>query len=115
MGKHHSPHVYGDCDAGHDGAKHGVTFGAVGTPVLVGIRGGLQGVHVEDQLEAVNMDFLEYLHIITAEVASLHTVAGILICGGRRQNRVSDAQEGKGFPSPGKWAKGLEGNLGGET
>jgi lactate permease len=56
-----------------------VTFGAVGTPVLVGIRGGLQGVHVEGQLEAVNMGFLEYLHIITGEVATLHTIAGILM------------------------------------
>ncbi len=56
-----------------------VTFGAVGTPVLVGIRGGLQGVHVEDQLEAANISILEYLHLVTGEVATLHTIAGVLM------------------------------------
>lgn len=56
-----------------------VTFGAVGTPILVGVRGGLQGPHVESQLAAVDMSFLDYIHVITADVAILHTIAGTLM------------------------------------
>ena len=52
-----------------------VTFGAVGTPVLVGIRGGLQGV-VEDQLAAANVSMPHYLQLITTDVAILHALVG---------------------------------------
>ena len=56
-----------------------VTFGAVGTPILVGVRGGLQGPHVESQLLAIDMNLLDYLNIISADVAILHAIAGTLI------------------------------------
>lgn len=56
-----------------------VTFGAVGTPILVGARGGLQGPYVESQLAAVDMSFMEYLHIITADAVILHTITGTLM------------------------------------
>tara|TARA_R110001606_G_scaffold43231_2_gene114588 strand:+ start:105063 stop:106760 length:1698 start_codon:yes stop_codon:yes gene_type:complete len=56
-----------------------VTFGAVGTPVLVGLRGGLQGVDFESQLSAANISFLDYLHIVTSQVVVLHAIAGVLM------------------------------------
>ena len=56
-----------------------VTFGAVGTPILVGVRGGLQGAYVESQLVAANTSFLEYLHVVTANAATLHAIAGVLM------------------------------------
>jgi lactate permease len=56
-----------------------VTFGAVGTPILVGVRGGLQGPHVESHLEAIDMGFMDYIYIVTADAAILHTIAGTLI------------------------------------
>jgi lactate permease len=56
-----------------------VTFGAVGTPILVGVRGGLQGAYVESQLAAVDMSFMDYIYIITADAAILHTIAGTLM------------------------------------
>jgi lactate permease len=56
-----------------------VTFGAVGTPILVGVRGGLQGLHVESQLAAADMSIMDYLHIVTADAAILHTIAGTFI------------------------------------
>ena len=56
-----------------------VTFGAVGTPILVGVRGGLQGSHVESQLAAADISFLDYLHVVTADAAILHAIAGVLM------------------------------------
>ena len=53
-----------------------VTFGAVGTPILVGVRGGLQGPYVENQLDAANVTMMDYLRLITTDVAILHTIAG---------------------------------------
>ncbi len=56
-----------------------VTFGAVGTPILVGARGGLQGPQVESQLTEAGLSFMDYLHIITADAVILHTLAGTLM------------------------------------
>ena len=56
-----------------------VTFGAVGTPILVGIRGGLQNPELENQLAAAGSSFTEYIGIITADVAVLHAIAGTFI------------------------------------
>lgn len=56
-----------------------VTFGAVGTPIIVGVRGGLEGTHVEDQLARVGLDLSEYLQLITTNTAILHTIVGSLI------------------------------------
>lgn len=53
-----------------------VTFGAVGTPILVGVRGGLLGAHVESQLEAASVSMLDYLRFVAADVAILHAIAG---------------------------------------
>lgn len=56
-----------------------VTFGAVGTPIMVGVRGGLQGPHVESQLQAVNLSMADYLRVIASDVAILHTIAGTVM------------------------------------
>lgn len=56
-----------------------VTFGAVGTPILVGVRGGLQNPVLEERLQGVGASFPEYLQLITTDVAIFHAVAGVLI------------------------------------
>lgn len=53
-----------------------VTFGAVGTPVLVGITGGLETVEITQQLAAVGLTFDEYRRSIAAQAAAIHGVAG---------------------------------------
>jgi len=53
-----------------------VTFGAVGTPILVGVRGGLFSPELESQLAAHGLQFSDYLQLITSEVAILHAIAG---------------------------------------
>jgi lactate permease len=56
-----------------------VTFGAVGTPILVGVRGGLQGPELDSLLAASDLGFMEYLHIVTANSAIMHALAGTLM------------------------------------
>lgn len=56
-----------------------VTFGAVGTPILVGVRGGLQGAYFESQLAAAGVGFTDYLQAVTDHVVVLHTIAGTLM------------------------------------
>lgn len=53
-----------------------VTFGAAGTPIMVGVRGGLQSAQFEAQLQSADLSMLDYLHLISADVAMLHAVAG---------------------------------------
>jgi lactate permease len=54
-----------------------VTFGAVGTPVIVGITGGLLSPELTAQLEAAGTNFEEYRQTITAYAAIVHGIAGI--------------------------------------
>jgi lactate permease len=56
-----------------------VTFGAVGTPILVGVRGGLDSPQVQQQLAAAGMDFTAYLRIITVDVVVLHAIVGTIM------------------------------------
>jgi lactate permease len=57
-----------------------VSFGAVGTPILIGINGGLSGqIEVTNFLTARHMDFPTYLHAIGAKVAIIHGITGTLI------------------------------------
>ena len=58
-----------------------VSFGAVGTPILVGVRSGLDGAdQVVRYASALGMDdWTQMLPIIGARVAMLHAVAGTLI------------------------------------
>jgi lactate permease len=56
-----------------------VTFGAVGTPILVGAQGGLGGEAFNVDLAAAGLTMMEYLRLVTAKVVLLHATAGILI------------------------------------
>src|SRR5690606_3731085 len=42
-----------------------VTFGAVGTPILVGVRGGLQGIYFEEFLASESIRLIDYLRMVT--------------------------------------------------
>jgi lactate permease len=53
-----------------------VTFGACGTPILVGVRGGLENPELVSQLAQVNLQFSDYLLIITSHVAVTHAIVG---------------------------------------
>jgi len=56
-----------------------VTFGAVGTPVLVGLQGGLGGEAFSADLMAAGLTMTDYLHAVTAKAVLLHATAGVLM------------------------------------
>jgi lactate permease len=57
-----------------------VSFGAIGTPILIGIHGGLSGQpEVTAYLSRYGMEFSDYLRTIGAKVAILHGIIGALI------------------------------------
>jgi len=56
-----------------------VTFGAVGTPVLVGLAGGLGGEAFDATIAAVGMDMTDYLGLVTRRIVLLHGIAGVLM------------------------------------
>ncbi|MEM7368862.1 MAG: L-lactate permease [Bacteroidota bacterium] len=56
-----------------------VTFGAVGTPILVGVTGGLQSPELETQLASAGSSFPAYLQVITSNVAVMHAIVGTLM------------------------------------
>lgn len=79
-----------------------VTFGGAGTPVLIGIKGGLQHQALDARLAALNMDFLDYLQVITSQVAILHAIAGTLI------PTLMVVMMTRFFGKEKSWKKGLE-------
>jgi lactate permease len=57
-----------------------VSFGAVGTPIIVGVSGGLTGVPaVEERVAALGLGFEQYLEVVAVRVAVLHAAAGTLV------------------------------------
>ncbi|MDV6013668.1 L-lactate permease [Haloechinothrix sp. LS1_15] len=57
-----------------------VSFGAVGTPILVGVDGGLAGdPSVENHLSVLGVTMPTYLNQIALDVAIIHAVVGTLI------------------------------------
>ena len=56
-----------------------VTFGAVGTPILVGVRGGLDSPEVAAQLAGAGIDMTQYLRIVTTDVVVLHAIVGTVM------------------------------------
>ena len=56
-----------------------VTFGAVGTPILVGVRGGLDSPTFQAGLEVSGMQMEGFLHQVGMQAAMLHAVAGTFI------------------------------------
>ncbi len=57
-----------------------VSFGAVGTPILVGVNGGLSGAGpVEDRIAELGTDMPGFLERIGLQVALMHATIGTLI------------------------------------
>ncbi len=56
-----------------------VTFGAVGTPILVGVRSGLAETAAEDRLIAAGSSLDGFLIEVTHAAALIHAVVGLLI------------------------------------
>ncbi len=56
-----------------------VTFGAVGTPILVGVRGGLDSPEFQSHLEVASLNMETYLHQVGMNAAILHAIAGTFI------------------------------------
>ena len=56
-----------------------VTFGAVGTPILLGVKTGLDNPIVHDLLGRNGIAFMDYIYEIGATAALLHGIIGILI------------------------------------
>ncbi|MEF2231837.1 MAG: L-lactate permease [Pseudodesulfovibrio sp.] len=56
-----------------------VTFGAVGTPILLGVKTGLDNPLVHDLLGKNGIAFMDYIYEIGATAALLHGIIGIMI------------------------------------
>lgn len=56
-----------------------VSFGAVGTPIIVGISGGLDKAEITEKLVAAGSDWNAFERLITSEVALIHALAGLLM------------------------------------
>jgi len=56
-----------------------VTFGAAGTPVLVGVQGGLGGEAFQTDLAAAGSTMIDYLKAVTVRAAVFHAIAGVLM------------------------------------
>jgi lactate permease len=56
-----------------------VTFGAAGTPIMIGVTDGLASPEISAQLAAAGMSFAEYRQIITTYVVGLHGITGTLM------------------------------------
>lgn len=56
-----------------------VTFGAVGTPILVGVSGGVQSPELAAELAATGMEFSDYIQLVTSNAAMLHAITGTLM------------------------------------
>ena len=56
-----------------------VTFGAVGTPIMVGVQGGLGGEAFAADLAAAGWIMQDYLNAVTAKAVIMHAIAGVLM------------------------------------
>lgn len=56
-----------------------VSFGAVGTPIVVGVTAGLDQAGISQQLLEQNSSWDMFYHLVTSQVALTHAVAGILM------------------------------------
>ena len=56
-----------------------VSFGAVGTPIIIGITSGLDSEAVGAQLLANGSDWASFLQLITNQVAIIHAIVGTVI------------------------------------
>ncbi|WP_420230632.1 L-lactate permease [Psychrobacter sp. ER1] len=53
-----------------------VSFGAVGTPIVIGVNKGLDTVAISTQLAQQGLEWGDFLQLITSQVAVMHGVIG---------------------------------------
>ena len=53
-----------------------VSFGAVGTPMLVGVQGGLDKELITSQLNTMNLEWEFFFRNIVSDVAIIHAICG---------------------------------------
>ena len=56
-----------------------VSFGAVGTPMIVGVQGGLDKETLTNQLNNMNLNWEYFFEIIFSNVAIIHSICGTLM------------------------------------
>ncbi len=56
-----------------------VSFGAVGTPIIIGVNSGLDKANLSQQLIAQGSSWEQFLQLITSEVAIGHAIVGTLM------------------------------------
>lgn len=56
-----------------------VSFGAVGTPIVIGVTTGLKTTELTGQLEAAGTNWDQFLQLITSDVAIIHAIIGTLM------------------------------------
>ena len=56
-----------------------VSFGAVGTPIIIGVTGGLDSTALDATLQAQGSSWVAFLQTITTEVAIIHGIIGLLM------------------------------------
>ena len=56
-----------------------VTFGAVGTPILVGVRGGVQSETFDTMLSSQGITTMDYLMEVTQHAVFFHATVGVLM------------------------------------
>ncbi|MBA6293796.1 L-lactate permease [Colwellia sp. MB3u-70] len=56
-----------------------VSFGAVGTPIIIGVTSGLDKANMSEQLIAQGSSWEQFLQLITSEVAIGHAIVGTFI------------------------------------
>lgn len=79
-----------------------VSFGAVGTPILIGVNAGLSGqIEVTNYLNAYSIDFPAFLYTIGGKVAIIHGITGTLI------PLILVLMMGRFFGLRKKWSEGL--------
>jgi len=56
-----------------------VTFGAVGTPIEIGVRQGLADAAFTEHLQSIGLTMDQYVRQVTIRAASIHAVCGVLM------------------------------------
>ena len=56
-----------------------VSFGAVGTPMIIGVQGGLDKTSITDQLNQNGLEWELFFRLIVSEVAIIHSLCGVLM------------------------------------
>lgn len=56
-----------------------VTFGAIGTPILIGVQAGLQGTELNQHLSNFGITQMQYLNVVSSNAAIIHAIVGTMM------------------------------------